>query len=61
MVGIIADYTGEIRYGFLFLLFLLAVPIPILLWCVDVEKGREDAAVYTFESSQHERETVGMS
>jgi MFS transporter, UMF1 family len=59
VVGIIADYTGEIRYGFLFLLFLLAVPIPILLWCVDVEKGREDAALYAMESSRHEEERIG--
>jgi hypothetical protein len=35
----------------LFLLTLLAVPIPILLWAVDVDRGREDAARYAQEES----------
>ncbi|ORX39183.1 autophagy-type protein 22 [Kockovaella imperatae] len=38
VVGLIADKTGNIRLGFLFLAAMLAVPIPLLLG-VDVEDG----------------------
>ncbi|WVQ73604.1 hypothetical protein IAR50_003184 [Cryptococcus sp. DSM 104548] len=41
-VGLISDLTGNIRWGFLFLLVMLVVPIPVL-WGVGVERGRRDA------------------
>ncbi|KAG8944675.1 Autophagy protein 22 [Tulasnella sp. 424] len=47
VVGLIADATGNIRYAFFFLFFMLLVPVPILLGAVDVERGREDAARYS--------------
>lgn len=52
VIAIIADRTGEIRYGFIFLVALLATPIPILLFLVDVEQGRQDAAVYAQEETR---------
>ncbi|WVQ63802.1 uncharacterized protein L199_001956 [Kwoniella botswanensis] len=42
VVGLIADLTGNLRYGFIFLLIMLTVPIPVLLR-VSVGKGKEDA------------------
>lgn len=50
-IAIIADRTGEIRYGFLFLAALLAVPLPILAWCVDIDAGRRDAVAYSKEEA----------
>ncbi|KAG8943959.1 Autophagy protein 22 [Tulasnella sp. 408] len=47
VVGLIADATGNIRFAFFFLFFMLLVPVPILLGAVDVAKGREDAARYS--------------
>ncbi|KIO32368.1 hypothetical protein M407DRAFT_108487 [Tulasnella calospora MUT 4182] len=47
VVGLIADATGNIRFAFFFLFFMLLVPVPILLGAVDVERGREDAARYS--------------
>ncbi|OXC64053.1 hypothetical protein AYX13_06417 [Cryptococcus neoformans] len=41
-VGLISDLTGNIRYGFLFLLVMLVVPIPVL-GRVGVERGRREA------------------
>ncbi|ODN81090.1 hypothetical protein L202_03185 [Cryptococcus amylolentus CBS 6039] len=41
-VGLISDLTGNIRYGFLFLLVMLVVPIPVL-WRVGIAEGRRDA------------------
>ena len=38
VVGLIADRTGNIRLGFVFLAIMLAVPIPVLLK-VTVEEG----------------------
>jgi UMF1 family MFS transporter len=46
IVGLIADSTGNIRYAFFFLVVMLSVPIPILYWCVDMERGRRDAEAY---------------
>ncbi|KAL7414632.1 autophagy-related protein 22-like protein [Mrakia frigida] len=51
-VGLIADLTGEIRYGFVFLLFMLVLPVPLLVWKVDLDKGRERAKVYSEEESR---------
>jgi UMF1 family MFS transporter len=42
IVGLIADLTGNIRLGFVFLLIMLAVPVPILLG-VRMEDGRREA------------------
>lgn len=46
IVGIIADTTGNIRYGFLFLLFLLAIPVQILIR-VQAEAGAEQAKLWS--------------
>lgn len=46
MVGLIADLTGNIRLGFLFLLIMLALPIPVLMR-VCVNAGREEARTWT--------------
>ena len=43
VVGAIVDHTGGIRPAFLFLLVLIALPVP-LVWMVDVERGRKDAS-----------------
>lgn len=43
IVGLIADLTGQIRYGFVFLLCMLLLPLPVLMWKVDLERGRERA------------------
>ncbi|KAL7421294.1 Autophagy protein 22 [Cryptotrichosporon argae] len=45
VVGAIADATGNIRYGFLFLLVLLAAPVPILLR-VDPRRGAAEARAW---------------
>ncbi|ADV23204.1 UMF1 family MFS transporter [Cryptococcus gattii Ru294] len=45
-VGLISDLTGNIRYGFLFLLAMLVVPIPVL-GRVKVEQGRREAVEWT--------------
>ncbi|WVF65441.1 hypothetical protein IAT40_000169 [Kwoniella sp. CBS 6097] len=42
VVGLIADLNGNLRYGFIFLLIMLSVPIPLLLG-VSVRKGNEQA------------------
>ncbi|WWC63934.1 uncharacterized protein I303_106540 [Kwoniella dejecticola CBS 10117] len=42
VVGLIADLTGNLRYGFIFLLIMLVVPIPVLLR-VNIRQGAEDA------------------
>ncbi|KAI9636802.1 autophagy-related protein 22-like protein [Dioszegia hungarica] len=57
IVGIIADLTGNIRLGFLFLLIMLAVPIPVLIR-VDMTRGREEARTWA-ERKQGE-ETEGL-
>jgi UMF1 family MFS transporter len=46
VVGLIADMTGNIRYSFFFLVFMVWAAIPIL-GSVNVEKGREDSAEYS--------------
>jgi len=42
VVGLITDRWGDIRYAFSFMFVLLLVPLPIL-WCVDLERGKERA------------------
>ncbi|KAJ9096733.1 hypothetical protein QFC21_005003 [Naganishia friedmannii] len=45
-IAAVADLTGEIRYGFGVLALLMVVPVPILLYFVDVERGRKDSRLY---------------
>ena len=49
IVGLIADTTGNIRYAFFFLVFMIWAAVPLLI-SVDVEIGREDARGYVFAS-----------
>jgi len=41
-VGLIADATGNIRFGFFFIVIMMWLSVPVLL-TVDVEQGRIDA------------------
>ncbi|KAG1734927.1 autophagy-related protein 22-like protein [Suillus paluster] len=45
IVGLIADSTGNIRYAFFFLVFMVWAAVPVLL-SVDVDEGRQDAREY---------------
>jgi UMF1 family MFS transporter len=49
VVGVISDLTGNIRYGFFFIILMVWSAIPILMW-VDVEQGRKDAQAYVYHS-----------
>jgi len=51
VVGLIADLTGNIRYGFFFVVFMIWLAIPLLLG-VDVERGRDDAESYSYRTSE---------
>lgn len=42
IVGAITDHYGEIRPAFVFLAFLIAMPLPLMM-LVDVERGKRDA------------------
>lgn len=46
-MGLIADATGNIRYGFFFLVIMILLPVPVLLRKVSVAEGRRDAQQYT--------------
>ncbi|EMD31179.1 hypothetical protein CERSUDRAFT_119991 [Gelatoporia subvermispora B] len=46
IVGLIADTTGNIRYGFFFLIFMVWLAVPLLA-SVNIERGREDARQYS--------------
>jgi UMF1 family MFS transporter len=46
VVGLVADLTGNIRYAFLFLVFMLWAALPVLVG-VDVERGRADARAWS--------------
>jgi len=48
VVGVISDLTGNIRYAFFFLLFMIWLAVPILM-SVDVEQGRKDAQAYEYD------------
>lgn len=52
IVGAITDATGEIRPAFLFLAILVGLPIP-LMYHVNVDRGRRDAAVLAEETAPH--------
>ena len=56
VVGLIADWTGNIRYAFLFLVAMLWAALPVLAG-VDVERGRLDARAWS--SGDDGRETEG--
>lgn len=47
VVGIIADLTGNIRYGFFFVVVMVLASVPILL-TIDVDRGRRDAREYVY-------------
>lgn len=51
IVGLIADSTGNIRYAFFFLVFMVWAAVPVLL-SVDVDKGRQDAKDYVLQRTQ---------
>lgn len=53
IVGLIADSTGNIRYAFFFLVFMIWLAVPVLL-SVDVERGRIDAQTYSVERVEQE-------
>lgn len=55
IVGLIADRTGNIRYAFFFLVFMLWFAVPVLL-SVDAERGRIDAQTYSVERAEQETE-----
>lgn len=45
-MGLIADATGNIRYGFFFLVIMILTPVPVLLRKVHMAEGRKDAQQY---------------
>ncbi|KAF8151761.1 autophagy-related protein 22-like protein [Crassisporium funariophilum] len=47
VVGLISDFTGNIRYAFFFLVFMIWLAVPLLM-SVDVERGRKDAQEYEY-------------
>ncbi|TCD66054.1 Autophagy- protein 22 [Steccherinum ochraceum] len=47
VIGIIADLTGNIRYGFFFVVVMILAAIPILL-VIDADRGRRDAREYVY-------------
>ena len=49
VVGLISDLTGNIRYAFFFLVFMVWSAVPILM-SVDVDRGRKDAQDYEYRS-----------
>ncbi|KIM87870.1 hypothetical protein PILCRDRAFT_814578 [Piloderma croceum F 1598] len=49
IVGLIADGTGNIRYAFFFLVFMIWLAVPILM-NVNVERGRSDARAYHYQA-----------
>ncbi|KAH7886587.1 autophagy-related protein 22-like protein [Phlebopus sp. FC_14] len=53
IVGLIADGTGNIRYSFFFLVFMVWLAIPVLL-SVNMEQGRLDARDYHVDMQEGE-------
>ncbi|KAJ4490643.1 autophagy-related protein 22-like protein [Lentinula aciculospora] len=49
IVGVISDLTGNIRYSFFFLVFMIWAAIPVLK-SVNVDQGRRDAQSYKYSS-----------
>ncbi|KZV98880.1 MFS general substrate transporter [Exidia glandulosa HHB12029] len=54
-VGLIADLTGNIRYGFFFIVVMMWISLPVL-FTVDVDRGREDAKAVSDERERAARE-----
>lgn len=50
VVGIISDLTGNIRYAFFFLVFMIWLAVPVLM-NVDVDRGRKDAQEYEYQAA----------
>jgi UMF1 family MFS transporter len=50
VVGLVADLTSNIRYAFLFLIFMLWASLPVLAG-VDVERGRADARAWSSDGN----------
>ncbi|CAK5278101.1 unnamed protein product [Mycena citricolor] len=50
IVGLISDTTGNIRFAFFFLVFMIWAAVPVLM-SVDVEQGRKDAREYKYATS----------
>ncbi|KJA16601.1 hypothetical protein HYPSUDRAFT_47216 [Hypholoma sublateritium FD-334 SS-4] len=50
VVGIISDLTGNIRYAFFFLVFMIWLAVPVLI-SVDVDQGRRDAQEYEYHAT----------
>ncbi|GMK55852.1 hypothetical protein CspeluHIS016_0209080 [Cutaneotrichosporon spelunceum] len=50
-VGLIADSTGNIRLGFVFLAVMLAIPVPVLMH-VRVRRGVEEALAWSAERTE---------
>ncbi|KAI9141225.1 autophagy-related protein 22-like protein [Paraphysoderma sedebokerense] len=48
VVGIISNATNDLRYSFIFILAMIAIPLP-LLYMVDPIKGKEEAKQYEIE------------
>ncbi|KAF7328870.1 Autophagy-related protein [Mycena venus] len=48
VVGLISDATGNIRYAFFFLVFMIWAAVPVLM-SVNVETGRKDAREYVYK------------
>ncbi|WWC73003.1 uncharacterized protein I206_106967 [Kwoniella pini CBS 10737] len=65
VVGLIADLTGNLRYGFIFLLIMLSIPIPILLK-VNIREGIQDAQRWNENklmpntNVENDQETTGL-
>ncbi|EJD38369.1 hypothetical protein AURDEDRAFT_72243 [Auricularia subglabra TFB-10046 SS5] len=57
-VGVIADATGNIRYAFFFLVFMMWASMPLLL-TVNVDQGREDARRVS-EEREHEARVLDL-
>lgn len=41
------------RYAFFFLIGMMLAPMPILIWALNVRRGREDAEQYAHEGYGH--------
>ncbi|KAF9524222.1 MFS general substrate transporter [Crepidotus variabilis] len=50
VVGVISDMTGNIRYSFFFLIFMVWAAVPLLL-SVDADRGWQDAQQYKYQAS----------
>lgn len=51
VTGAISDATHDLRYSFIFLLAMLILPL-LLIWSLDVDQGRKDAAAYALADKQ---------